>query len=144
MRQVALLTVVLLAAPARGEESTGSRVASALLVGLGGVAVAGAYTAGAFLTADQPSGRALAISGGVVSLGLTGLSLGLAVNANRKDPGSMARFILLPLLSGLAGAALGGLAAGFGAWEPGPARTATHVTVVTLFVGVTILTEFIR
>lgn len=144
MKRLIAVLLVTFGASARAEETTGSKVLSGVLVGVSGLLVAGAYTAGAFLTADQPSGRALAITGGAVSLGLTGASVGLAINASRKDPGSLVGYILLPLLSGLVGAALGATAAGFAAWEPGVGRTATHVTVVTLFLGVTILTEFTR
>ena len=143
MRPVALVMMLLLGGSARAEPPTptSGKVTSAILTGVAGLTAAGAYTAGAFLTGDQPGGRALAISGGAVSLGLTGVSLALAVNARRTEPGSMARFILVPLLSGLAGAVLGGLAAGFAAWQPGTARTATHGTVIAVFVGLTIVSE---
>ncbi|MGV3620222.1 MAG: hypothetical protein ACO1OB_05375 [Archangium sp.] len=113
-------------------EPSSSKVVDSVLIGLGGVAATAAYTTGAFLTGDNPSGHPLAIVGGAVSLGTVGMSIGLLINRSRKDPGSIVAYILTPLLAGLAGAAIGGLGAHFAARDPGPGRTATHGVVIGL------------
>lgn len=114
------------------------RVMPAIVIGTIGAALLGGYLAGAYLTGDRPSGVALGVTGGVVTGGLLGAGLALGIGAFRKDPGSLLRYIVVPLLSGLAGAALGGLGAGLGSRVPGTGRTVTHVIVMTLLVAETV------
>ena len=115
-----------------------------MLIGATGLALAGGYTAGAFLTGDQPSGQALAVTGGVISGGLAGAMLGLGLGAARDDPGSLVGYVLRPVLCGIAGAIIGGLLTGLGSREPGTVRTVTHVVVVSLLIGETIALEYAR
>lgn len=122
----------------RAEAEPEQRVWPAFVLGTLGAALAGGYVAGAYLTGDRPSGVTLGVTGGVVTGGLLGAGLALGIGALRKDPGSLVRYILVPVLSGLAGAALGGLGAGLGARVPGTGRTVTHVVVVSLLLAETI------
>lgn len=115
-----------------------------MLIGATGLALAGGYTAGAFLTGDKPSGQALAVTGGVIAGGFAGVTLALGLGAARDDPGSLVGYILRPVLCGVAGAIIGGLLTGLGSREPGTLRTVTHVVVVTLLIGETIAVEYAR
>ncbi|MBL8910947.1 MAG: hypothetical protein JNM17_09620 [Archangium sp.] len=108
------------------------------MIGTIGAALAGGYIAGAYMTGDRPSGLTLGVSGGVVTGGLLGAGIALGIGALRKDPGSLLRYILVPVLSGLAGATLGGLAAGLGSRVPGTGRTVTHVVIVSLLLAETV------
>jgi hypothetical protein len=117
---------------------------TAVLIGAAGMALTGGYLAGAFLTGDRPSAIPLAVSGGIVTGGLLGAGLALGINSTRKDPGSLVRYILVPVLAGLAGAAVGGLATGFGSSQPGTGRTVTHVVVITFLIAETLVLEFAR
>lgn len=144
-----LVLSLLLPALALAEESSPRTDAppsglSGVLIGAVGAALTGGYLAGAFLTKDQPSGVPLAVTGGIVAGGLLGVGIALGVGSKRDDPGSLLRYILVPVLSGLAGAAIGGLAAGLGAATPGTGRTVTHVVVVTFLIGETIALEIFR
>jgi hypothetical protein len=125
-------------------EPSARGVWSAVLISATGAALVGGYTAGAFLTGDRPSGLPLAVTGGVVAGGLLGAGIALGVGALRKDPGALLRYLLVPILSGLVGAALGGLGAGLGAQQPGPGRAVTHVVVVTFLLGETITLLVVR
>lgn len=121
-----------------------NRVWHALLIGATGLALAGGYTAGAFLTGDKPSAQPLAITGGVLSGGLLGLTFALGFGALRDDPGSLVGYILRPVIFGVVGAIAGGLLAGLGARLPGTPRTVTHVVLISLLLGETIVFEFAR
>lgn len=116
----------------------------AVLIGATGLALAGGYAAGAVLTADQPAAQPLAITGGVLSGGMLGVTLALGLGAARDDPGSLVGYILWPVICGVVGALLGGLLTGLGAREPGTLRTVTHVVVVSLLIGETVVLEFAR
>ncbi len=118
-----------------------THVGEAVLIGAFGLAAAGGYTLGAYLTGDQRSGFVLATLGGVTSGAALGTWIGLAINKSRKQPGSLVGFILLPLLSGLAGAVVGGLAAGFASDQPGSGRTATHAVIIGLLLTDAIVAE---
>lgn len=124
--------------------SPSSRVWHAVLIGATGLALAGGYTAGAVLTADQPSARPLSITGGVIAGGVLGASLGLGLGAMRDDPGDLAMYLLRPVIGGLLGALLGGVLAGFGAWQPGTVRTVTHAVIVGLVISETVVFEIAR
>lgn len=117
---------------------------TAVLIGAAGIALTGGYVAGAFLTGDRRSAIPLAVTGGIVTGGLLGVGIALGVGSKRDDPGSLFRYILLPVLAGLAGAAIGGLAAGFGSSQPGTGRIVTHVIVATFLIGETLVLEFVR
>jgi len=143
MRRVVCLLLVL-ALPARAADAEPERspsVLRAVLIGATGLVLAGGYTAGAFATGDRPSGFTLATVGGVVSGGLLGAGVGLGLKSLNKDPGSLLTYILVPVLTGLAGAILGGVLAGVGSNQPGTGRTVTHVLVVSLLLGETIAVE---
>ncbi|MFT3707350.1 MAG: hypothetical protein QM817_06750 [Archangium sp.] len=116
----------------------GTRIWPAFVLGGLGAALAGGYIAGAYATGDRPSGLTLGVSGGIVTGGILGAGIALGIGALRKDPGSLLRYILVPVLSGLAGAAVGGLAAGLGTRVPGTARTVTHVVIVSLLLAETV------
>ena len=122
----AVTLTVTTAEPAKG------KVVDGVLIGVGGLVSAAAYTTGAILTGDHPSGHPLAVAGGAVSLGAAGMSVGFLINHSRTNPGSMVGYILTPILSGLVGAALGGTLAWFAARDAGPLRTATHGVVIGL------------
>lgn len=149
-RRAVLISVLVLSLAARAEPEPAhvlppsSRAWSAVLIGAVGLALAGGYTAGAVLTGDQPSGQALAITGGVLSGGLLGGGLALWLGRYRDDPGSLVGYVLRPLLSGVVFAVLGGVLSGFAAQQPGTGRTVTHVVVVSLLIGETIAVEFAR
>lgn len=117
---------------------SGTRIWPAFVLGGLGAALAGGYIAGAYATSDRPSGLTLGVSGGIVTGGILGAGIALGIGALRTDPGSLLRYILVPVLSGLAGAAVGGLAAGLGTRVPGTGRTVTHVVVVTLLLAETV------
>ncbi|MFO0600885.1 MAG: hypothetical protein U0228_36580 [Myxococcaceae bacterium] len=139
--RVAPVVLLLLVTPAHAEEpgpEAGQRIWPAFVIAGAGALLSGGYLAGAFATGDRPSAVPLAVTGGIVTGGLLGAGLALGINSLRKDPGSLIRYVLVPVLSGLAGAALGGLAAGFGSAQPGTGRTITHVVVVSFLVGETI------
>ena len=145
------LCVLIAASAARGASNEprhysapSNRFWHAVLIGATGLALAGGYTAGAFLTGDQPSGQALAVTGGVIAGGLAGATLALALGSKRDDPGSLVGYILRPVLCGVAGAIIGGLLAGLGSREPGTLRTVTHVVVVTFLIGETVALEYAR
>ncbi len=127
-----------------GAEPSASKVVDAVLIGLSGAAVTAGYTTAAVLIEDRPGGHPLAVAGGAVSLGTVGMSVGLLINSQRKDPGSLVSFILTPLLAGLVGAALGGVLGHFGSVEPGPLRTATHGVVIGLLLTDTFVFELAR
>jgi hypothetical protein len=116
----------------------------AMLIGAVGLGLAGGYTAGAFLTGDHPSGQPLAITGGVLSGGLVGATLALGLGALRDDPGSLVGYILRPVICGVVGAVIGGLLTGLGSRQPGTVRTVTHVVVVSLLIGETVVLEVAR
>jgi hypothetical protein len=116
----------------------------AVLIGAVGLALSGGYTAGAVLTGDQPSGQPLAITGGVLSGGVLGVTLALGLGTARDDPGSLVGYILRPVILGVVGAIVGGLLTGLGARQPGTLRTVTHVVVVSLLIGETVAVEFAR
>lgn len=116
----------------------------AVLIGAVGLGLAGGYTAGAVLTGDRPSAQPLAITGGVLSGGLLGVTVALALGSTRDDPGSLVGSVLRPVIFGLVGALLGGLLSGLGSKDPGTLRTVTHVVVISLLVGETIGVEFAR
>lgn len=142
--------VLVFSASARAEPEPGhvlppsKKTVHAVLIGVAGLALAGAYTAGAVLTADDPSARPLAIVGGTLTGGILGASLGLGLNALLDDPGSLVQFVLRPVLAGLLGAAVGGVLSGLAAWNPGGARTATHAVVIGLLITETALFEYAR
>lgn len=121
-----------------------NRVWNAILIGASGLVLAGGYTAGAFLTGDQPAARPLAIIGGVGAGGMLGVSLALGLGATREDPGSLVGYILRPVIGALAGAVLGGVLAGFGAWQPGTLRTVTHAIIIGLVITDTVIVEIAR
>lgn len=131
-------------APAPAADQTPSHVRDGLLIGAVGLAVTGAYTVGAVLTGDKPSGHPLAIAGGVVSLGLVSASVTVMILSWRKNPWGLLTYALATVGAGLAGAAIGGLAAHFGAVNPGPGRTATHGVIIGLCVTETVLIELAR
>ncbi|MFZ5439186.1 MAG: hypothetical protein ACOZQL_04215 [Myxococcota bacterium] len=110
-----------------------------VVIGATGLALSGGYLAGAFATGDRPSGFGLGVTGGVVAGGLLGVGVGLALTAGREDPGSLATFILRPVLGGIAGALVGGLLAGLGSAQPGAGRTATHGVVIGLLLTETVV-----
>lgn len=126
--------------PARKDEG---RVTNAVLIGAFGLAAAGGYTLGAYLTGDQPSGYTLAVLGGAGAGGALGSWLGYAINAALKQPSTMVGLIVLPLLTGLAGAVLGGVAAGFSANQPGAGRTATHGVIIGVLLTDAIIGEVV-
>lgn len=121
-----------------------SRFWHAMLIGAVGVGLSGGYTAGALLTGDRPSGQPLAITGGVLSGGLMGATLALGLGALRDEPGSLVGYILRPVLCGVVGAVVGGLLTGLGSRQPGTVRTVTHVVVVSLVLGETVVLEIAR
>jgi hypothetical protein len=120
------------------------RVWHALLIGAVGLALAGGYTTGAVLTGDRPSALPLAVTGGVLTGGLLGVGLALGLGSLRDDPGSLAGYIIRPVVSGLLGALIGGVLCGLGARQPGTVRTVTHVVVISLLIGETVALEFAR
>ena len=111
-----------------------SRVWQSMLIGAIGLSLAGGYAAGAVLTGDQPSAVPLAVTGGVLSSGLLSTVITLAAGTQRKTPGSLASFVLVPVISGVISAILGGILAGYFAREPGTWRTVTHVAITSFFV----------
>jgi hypothetical protein len=139
-----VLVFALTARAAEPEPKPQKSVLSAVLIGAAGLALAGGYAAGAFVTGDRPSGFPLATVGGVVSGGLLGASLGLGINSQMKNPGSLVGYVLAPVISGLAGALIFGLLAGLASNQPGTLRTVTHVVVVSLVIGETVALEFTR
>ncbi|MDP3570746.1 MAG: hypothetical protein Q8S42_08960 [Archangium sp.] len=149
-RRALALSMLVLAASAHASPETrhssapSNRVWHAVLIGATGLALAGGYAAGAVLTADQPAAQPLAITGGVLSGGMLGVTLALGLGAARDDPGSLVGYILWPVICGVVGALLGGLLTGLGAREPGTLRTVTHVVVVSLLIGETVVLEFAR
>jgi len=48
------------------------------------------------------------------------------------------------VIFGVVGAVVGGLLAGLGSRDPGTVRTVTHVVVISLLIGETIVVEFAR
>lgn len=146
-RGVALL-LALLASGAHAEAPqppTGrSRVVSAVVIGAVGLALGGGYTTAAVLTGDRPSGFGLALAGGSVAGAFLGAELGVFLNSQRREATSLTRYVLLPVLLGLAGALVGGTLGAFGGFNPGPARTVTHVAVVSLIGLETLLFEIVR
>jgi hypothetical protein len=130
--------------PAPVADKTPSRVRDGLLIGAVGLAVTSAYTIGAVLTGDKPSGHPLAIAGGVASLGLVSASVTMLALSGRKNPWGLLTYVLTTVGIGLAGAAIGGIAAHFGSVNPGPGRTATHGVIIGLCVTETVLIELSR
>lgn len=145
MARLALTAVLVMAMSAHAaepEKSSGeSRAVEMVVVGTFGLLAAGGYTLGAYLTGDQPSGYTLAILGAVGAGGMLGSWLGLAINASQHPKGITVGVVLLPLLSGLAGAVIGGVTAGFTARDPGASRTATHGFVIGVLITDTLLAE---
>lgn len=131
------------AAPPANDKTAG-RVRDGLLIGASGLAVASAYTVGAALLGDQPGGHTLAIIGGITALGLTSASLAMLALSGRDNPWGLLQYVLVTLGAGLVGAAVGGVAAHFGALQPGPGRTATHGVIIGLVVTETVLVELSR
>ncbi len=125
-------------------DKTPGRVRDGILIGVSGLASAAAYTAGAFLTGDQPGGHVMAIIGGISALGLTSASIAMLALSGRKDPWSLLTYALVTVGAGLVGAAVGGVAAHFGSVNPGPARTATHGVIIGLIITETTLAELSR
>ncbi len=111
-----------------------SLVWQSMLIGAVGLSVAGGYAAGAVLTGDRPSAVPLAVTGAVFSSGLLSTVITLTVGSQKKDPGSLVGFILVPVISGVLSAVLGGILAGFLAREPGTMRTVTHVVITSFLV----------
>ena len=140
---VGILMAALAAQAGEPERKEDHRVSNAVIVGAFGLAAAGGYTLGAYLTGDQPSGATMAVLGAVGAGGALGWWLGFAINAALKQPSTFAGFILLPLLTGVAGAVLGGVAAGFSANQPGAGRTATHGVVIGVLLTDTIIGEIV-
>ncbi len=128
----------------RHDSPPSNRVWHAILIGATGLALAGGYAGGAVLTGVQPSAQPLAITGGVLSGGMLGVTLALGLGATRDDPGSLVGYVLRPVICGVVGAVLGGLLTGLGAREPGTLRTVTHVVVISLLIGETVVLEFAR
>lgn len=126
------------------EPASSRKVADAVILGVSGAVAIAGYTTGAILTGDHPAGHPLAIVGGATTLGTIGASIGLLINNRRDDPGSIVGYILTPVLAGIAGAALGGVLAHFGAREAGPARTATHGVIIGLMLTDVLLLELAR
>lgn len=116
----------------------------AVLIGAVGLGLAGGYTAGAVLTGDRPSAQPLAITGGVLAGGLLGVTLALAIGSTRDDPGSLVGYVLQPVIFGVVGAIVGGLLSGLGSKDAGTMRLVTHVVVISLLIGETIVLEFAR
>lgn len=149
-RRALTLSMVVLAMSAQASPETrhssgpSNRVWHGLLIGATGLALAGGYAAGALLTGDKPSAQPLAITGGVISGGLLGVTLALGLGAARDDPGSLVGFVLRPVICGVVGAIIGGLLTGLGSREPGTLRTVTHVVVVSLLISETVVLEFAR
>ena len=112
----------------------GNRVWQSLLIGAVGLSLAGGYAAGAVLTGDRPSAVPLAVTGAVFSSGLLSTVITLAVASQRKDPGSLVGFILVPVISGVLSAVLAGILAGFLTRDPGTMRTVTHVVIASSLV----------
>lgn len=139
----ALVLLVALAAQAEPAQD-GTRTLHAVLIGAVGLSLAGGYVTGAVLTADQPSAVPLAVTGGVISSGLLSTAITLGLGARRKDPGSMASYVLVPLISGVISAVLGGVLAGFFARDPGTLRTVTHVAITSMLVLDTLSVELAR
>ena len=149
-RRALAVSVMIFALSARAEPEPRhflgptDRLWHALLIGGVGLALAGGYTTGAVLTGDRPSAVPLAITGGVLTGGLLGAGLALGLNVFRDDPGSLAGYLIRPLLSGLVGALIGGVLCGLGAGQPGTVRTVTHVVVISLLIGETVALELAR
>lgn len=150
MQRVVFTWVLIVALTARAEAEPAhlapptNRFWHAVLIGAVGLGLAGGYTAGAVLTGDRPSAQPLAITGGVVSGGLLGLTVALAWGSTRDDPGSVVGYILRPVIFGVVGAIVGGLLTGLGSKDPGTLRTVTHVVVISLLIGETIVFEVAR
>lgn len=146
MRPRSLTALVLIVAlGAQAEPAADStRTLHAVLIGAVGLSLAGGYATGAVLTGDQPSAVPLAVTGGVISSGLLSTAIALGLGARRKDPGSMASYVLVPLISGVISAVLGGVLAGFFARDPGTLRTVTHVAITSMLVLDTISVELAR
>ena len=145
LRRLALATLMVTALSARAAApdapTKDGRAVEMVIIGAFGLAAAGGYTLGAYLTGDQPSGYPLAIIGGVGAGGMLGTWLGVAIMASLRPDRITVGTILVPLLSGLAGAAIGGVTAGFTAKEPGAARTATHGVIIGLLLTDTLIAE---
>jgi len=136
--------VLALALNAADGDKTPGRVRDGILIGLSGLTSVAAYTTGAFLTGDRPGGHVLAIVGGTVSLGLTAASIAMLSLSGRKDPWGLVTYALVTVVSGLVGAAIGGVTAHFASVNSGPARTATHGVIIGLIITETTLAELSR
>ena len=141
---VLALTLNAAEGPAPSGDKTPARVRDGILIGVSGLAAASAYTIGAVLAGDQPGGHVMAVIGGVTTLGFVSASLTMLILSGRTNPWGLLQYALVTIGAGLAGAAIGGVAAHFGSVNPGPARTATHGVIIGLIVTETTLVELSR
>lgn len=135
---VTALTAQAAEPPAQARED---RAVDMVIIGAFGLALAGGYTLGAYFTGDQPSGHTLAICGGVGAGGLLGALLARALMASHRQDRLTVGTVLVPILLGLPGAAIGGVTAGFTARDPGAARTATHAVIIRVVLTDTLIAE---
>lgn len=138
---LAALLVTALTAQAAEPQASEDRAVDMVIIGAFGLGLAGCYTLGAYLTGDQPSGYPLAILGGVGAGGMLGAFLARAIMASHRQDRITVGTVLVPLLIGLAGAAIGGVTAGFTARDPGAGRTATHGVIIGVVLTDTLIAE---